>query len=89
MARYGKKAQSKVEKTMRAQTRNLAQRTVGQEGDQPQAGDRDRPVGSAPRRRQGAEAEILFIVEGIVAVARHTGRRVRWNRWPAIQQVGR
>src|SRR6185369_7299023 len=55
----------------RAQTRNLAQRTVGQEGDQPQAGDRDRPVGSAPRRRQGAEAEIVFIVEGIVAVARH------------------
>ena len=38
----------------RAQGRHAAERPLGQEGDEPQAGDRHRPVGSAARRRQGA-----------------------------------
>jgi hypothetical protein len=58
MARkYGKKASKKVEKAMHElKRRNAAQRAIGQEGEEPQAGHRHRASGGAPRRRQGAEA---------------------------------
>jgi hypothetical protein len=51
--KYGKTAQSKVEKDdARAQARHAEERQLGQEGDEPQAGDRDRPVEA---RKAGAK----------------------------------
>src|SRR3954447_1857067 len=44
----------------RTQTRHAEKRRLRQEGEEPQAGDRDRIVGSAPRGRQGAGEEIVF-----------------------------
>jgi len=41
----------------RTQGRHAAQRRLGQEGQEPEAGDCDRPVRSAPRRREGAAEE--------------------------------
>ena len=53
--KYSKKAQKQGQaRDARAQARNAAQRPLGQEGDEPQAGDRDRPVRGASRRREGA-----------------------------------
>ncbi len=53
--RYGRKAQRKVKKAIaRAQTRHAAQRALRQESDEPQAGNRDRPVAGAARRRTRA-----------------------------------
>ena len=53
--KYGKKAAKKVERVMRERKRGtLAQRALGKEGHEPQAGDRDRIVRGAPGRRQGA-----------------------------------
>ena len=49
MAKYGKKAQDKVERAMHERKRGtLKSGTLGQEGDEPQAGDRHRPERSAP-----------------------------------------
>jgi hypothetical protein len=39
----------------RAQARDAEVRALGQEGDEPEAGDRDRPVGGEARGRQGPE----------------------------------
>jgi hypothetical protein len=47
------------------ETRNAEER-IGQEGDEPQTGDRDRTVGSATRRRQGAVEEGGVVEEGFV-----------------------
>ncbi len=57
MARYGKKAQSKVKRAMHERKmRHAAQWALGQEGDESQAGHRHRPVRSATRGWQGAIA---------------------------------
>ena len=49
----------------RTQGRNVAQRPVGQEGDESQAGDRHRPFGSASCRRKGAaESEPIEEIVG-------------------------
>jgi len=64
---------------------SLRQGRQRRQGNKPQAGDRDRTVGSAPRRRQGAEAEIVFVVEGVVAIARH---RPAWSREPPAGNTG-
>src|SRR6187402_3404838 len=42
----------------REEARHAEERRLGQEGDEPQAGHRDRPVGSARGRRQGAGEEV-------------------------------
>ena len=55
MARYGTEAQQKVKRAMHeAQARHAEERPLRQEGEEPQAGDRHRLVGGAPRRREGA-----------------------------------
>src|SRR2546428_14061524 len=48
----------------RAQARNLEKRQVRQEGDEPQAGDRHRAVGSPQGRCEGTRKEIL-VQEGV------------------------
>ena len=54
--RYGKAASTKVEAAMKERKRGtLRSGRARQEGHQPQAGRRDRPVAGAPRRRQGAK----------------------------------
>src|SRR5436305_13890457 len=40
-----------------AQAWHAQERPQRQEGEEPQAGDRDRPVGSPPRRKESAEEE--------------------------------
>src|SRR5437868_6640571 len=40
-----------------AQVGHAQERPLGQDGEEPQAGDRDRPVGGAQGRRQGPEEE--------------------------------
>src|SRR5690349_9892965 len=42
----------------RAQTRDPQERPIRQEGQEPQAGDRNRPGAGAPRRRKGAAEEV-------------------------------
>src|SRR6476660_8292106 len=42
----------------RAQARHAEERALRQEGEEPQAGDCDRVVRGAARRRQGAEEEV-------------------------------
>jgi hypothetical protein len=44
----------------RTEARHAEERRFGQEGDQPQTSDRDRLVGSATGRRQGADEEIVL-----------------------------
>ena len=54
--KYSKKAQSKVKRAMHERKRGtLRSGRLGQEGDEPQAGDCDRPVRGAPRRGEGPE----------------------------------
>jgi hypothetical protein len=53
MAAYGKKAHQ-GEKTVRAQAWNAA-RWFGQESDEQEASDRDRPFGSAEARSEGTQ----------------------------------
>jgi hypothetical protein len=50
----------------RAQEGHAAQRRLGQEGDEPQAGHRHRSLGSAPRRREGAAAAEVFVEEVVL-----------------------
>ncbi len=58
MAKYGKKASEKVERAMHERKRGtLKSGRLGQARHEPQAGDRDRVVGGARRRRQGAGAK--------------------------------
>ena len=53
----------------RAKARNAAKRALREEGEEPQTGDRDRPLRGAPRRRQGSEAEVVFAASILVAAA--------------------
>src|SRR6266542_4992707 len=48
----------------RAQEGHVAQRSLRQEGDEPQAGDRDRPFAGAGRRCEGTREEV--VVEEVV-----------------------
>ncbi len=47
----------------RAQTRNAEKWALREEGDEQEAGDRDRSRGGAPRRRQGSREKIVPEVE--------------------------
>jgi hypothetical protein len=77
MAAYGKKAQAKIEKVMdEFQARHAQERAERQEGDDAQAGDCDRHLGSAPCRREGSGEDtmkrlwivaLLALVGGCVA----------------------
>jgi len=51
----------------RAQARNAALGRLGEESEESKAGDRDRAVGGAPRRRQGAEP---WIAQPVALVGR-------------------
>jgi hypothetical protein len=54
----------------RTQERDVAKRKVGQEGNESQASNRDRTVGSAPSGRQGPGEEIVEeVVDEEIAVA--------------------
>ena len=76
MARYGKKAQDKVEKAMHERKRGtLKSRAVGQEGHQPEAGDCHRPLRGAPRRRQGPAQEGLLEEEVTINRESRVGAR--------------
>jgi hypothetical protein len=44
----------------RDEARQVEERPVGQEGDQPQTGHRHRPVGGAARGRQGPVEEVVL-----------------------------
>jgi hypothetical protein len=48
----------------RAEEGHASQRRLGEESDEPQAGDRDRTFGGASRRREGAVEEVVVIEEG-------------------------
>ena len=64
MAKYGRKAQQKVERAMRERKRGtLRSGRLGQESDEPEAGDCDRTLGGAEGRRQSA-AEAIVAREG-------------------------
>jgi len=54
MARYGKKASQKVEKTMRERKKGTFEEWLRQEGQEQKAGDRDRACPSPARRRQSS-----------------------------------
>ncbi len=57
MAKYGKKAAEKVESAMRE--RQTALRALRQEGDQPEAGNRHRPLRSTTFWGEGAAEEVM------------------------------
>jgi hypothetical protein len=65
MARYGKKASEKVgEGDARAQERKAQERTLRQEGEEPETGDCHWVVTGASCRRQGA-AQKVFLEEEV------------------------
>ena len=56
MAKYGKAASKRVKSAVSRTKKGTLKSGSGPQGDQPQAGDRDRPERGAERRRQGAGA---------------------------------
>ena len=59
MAKYGKAATKKVERAMHKRKRGtLKSGSLGEKGHEPETGDRNRAVASAPRRRKSPEEKV-------------------------------